>query len=661
MSPSTASPLEDLPLIVLENICAYLAQCGSAAQRFCQIRLTVRGRNELQDDLRRWSQVLSIGGRFRCVRRLKILGGPKIQEEGGGVLQESPGATVSEQDEGGEEEKQDDNIQDYFEMHDFCKPSKSGIKFWEDDMPLLHDEDSTEAWQPLAGLIGQLAGLQDLVWAYRSRLPRCILSVADAMSCRLHMHSFYLSSLIQHRDHLRDVDPDEFALATSSCLYSIVVPFHNWDSDGNLDYNREAVLRMVAGAAPRLTHVWMRLCRPGNSIAFMEAFRTPKPAWSGFFPGTAMADEHVLGSLQSLFIDSGLSHTAISSWSCHTDFAKLRRLTIHWGAESSGNTNSSGVVTLLQTLREIALGGGFKSLNTLVLSIPHANARPMQDALIQLLEHLNPLDILDLTGFIGKETLEPALIRHGGILRKLRVIPYRAYGTLRPMVEFSEAVIQRLVELCPNLEQVEFPINRTHSDGRETGIYRALGGLSRLKDVSLKLEFSVGTIERNEEDDEEIQDDEEEDELIYRMFTGDNLPLADIQDGFNNGAIDSSLALSIFNLISSGGSLRHLRLQIERTMGPGSDDGELNYMLAWIGRNWVCEQDDRGKVSVRELGKKKRIMIEEELPYLEESHYLTAWNNTWPQKSSNWWENWKSLPLSDEAEGSERLEGSGSQ
>lgn len=94
MSPSTASPLEDLPLIVLENICAYLAQCAckrsclrafsltswrccsaAAAQRFCQIRLTVRGRNELRDDLGRWSQVLSIGGRFRCVRRLKILGG----------------------------------------------------------------------------------------------------------------------------------------------------------------------------------------------------------------------------------------------------------------------------------------------------------------------------------------------------------------------------------------------------------------------------------------------------------------------------------------------------------------------------------------------------------------------------------------------------------
>ncbi|KFY49356.1 hypothetical protein V496_10058 [Pseudogymnoascus sp. VKM F-4515 (FW-2607)] len=405
-------------------------------------------------------------------------------------------------------------------MHDFCKPSKTGIEFWEDGMPLMHYEDYTETWQPLANFVGQLAGLQDLVWAYDDPLPRCILSAVDVMSCRLHMHSFCLSSLIQHRNHRCNVDPDEFALATSSSLYSIVVPFHDWDSDGNLDYNREAAL-------------------PAGVV---------------------------------------------------TDFAKLHHLTIHW------NTDSSGVVTSLQTLRELAIGSGFKSLNTLVLSIPRTNARPMQDALVQLLEHLNPLDILDLTGFIGNETLEPALIRHGGTLRKLRVIPYRGYGTRRPMIEFSEAVILRLVELCPNLEQVEIPINRTHSDARETGIYRALGGLSRLNDVSLKLEFTVGTIKQDEEEgEEELQDDEEEEELIFRISAGDDLPLADIQDDFNNGAIDSSLALSIFNLISSGGSLRQLRLQIRRTRGPGSDNGDLNYMLAWIGRNWTASRTTEAK------------------------------------------------------------------
>lgn len=64
-------------------------------------------------------------------------------------------------------------------MHDFCKPSKSGIEFWEDGMPLLHYEDYTETWQPLADFVGQLAGLQDLVWAYGDPLPRYILAVVE--------------------------------------------------------------------------------------------------------------------------------------------------------------------------------------------------------------------------------------------------------------------------------------------------------------------------------------------------------------------------------------------------------------------------------------------------------------------------------------------------
>ncbi|KFY18083.1 hypothetical protein V492_00153 [Pseudogymnoascus sp. VKM F-4246] len=671
MSPSTASPLEDLPLVILEHICEYLAQCdckrrsclrafsltssrccsAAAAQRFCQIPFAVQGRNELKDDLKRWSQVLSRGGSFRYVRRLKILG-PKTQEAREALLKESPDTIDSEQDEGGAVEMQEDNIRYLFEMQDFCKPSMRP-NYLDDDMPLWSDGDHSDAWKPLADFIGQLTGLQDLVWVYASWVPRCVLSVIHSVGCRLHMHDFYLSSLVQNRDKLHDVDPDEFALATSPCLHSIIVPISHWDSDGDLDYNEEAVLRMVAGVAPRLAHVWMRPSHPGNSIALQEAIRLPRPDWPGFFPGAGVADEHVMGSLQSLIIsDSGAPHTEISNWSRRTDFSKLCRLSIQW------NDYSRGVITSLQKLKEIAQGSGFKCLHTLVLSLPHGNNRPMQDALISLLGHLNSIETLDLNGFIGSGTLESALISHGGNLRRLRVTPYRQNGTRRPMVEFSEAVVQRLVELCANLEQVEFPINRTHSDSRETGIHRALGRLSRLKHVLLKLKFSIGTVKEAEEVLEETPDNEDEEEWCMRI-TRDDIPVAaDIQDGLKNGAIDSSLALSIFNLISSGSNLRYLKLQIEQTEGPRCDQ-DLNEMLDWIGRNWVCERDDRGEVSVRELGKKKRVDLPEELKYFEEeqkyfkggvSPYLTAWNNTWPQTSSVWWENWKSVPLSEEAD-----------
>ncbi|KFY46701.1 hypothetical protein V494_00365 [Pseudogymnoascus sp. VKM F-4513 (FW-928)] len=539
------------------------------------------------------------------------------------LLKASPDTTDSEQDEGGWEGMLEDDLRYLFEMQDFCKPNMRP-NYLENDMPLWSDGDHSDAWKPLADFIGQLTGLQDLVWVYASRVPRCVLSVINSVGCRLHMHNFHLSSLVQNRDNLHEIDPDDFALATSPCLHSIIVPISHWDSKGYLDYNEEA-----------------------------QAIRLPRPDWPGFFPGAGVADEHVMGSLQSLIIsDSGVPHPEISNWSRRTDFSKLRRLSIQW------NEYSRGVITSLQMLKEIAQGSGFKCLHTLVLSLPHGNNRPMQDALISLLGHLNSIETLDLDGFIGSRTLESALISHGGNLRRLRVTPYRQNGTRRPMIEFSEAVVQRLVELCPNLEQVEFPINRTYSDSRETGIYRALSRLSRLKHVLLALKFSIGTVKEAEEVIEETPDDENEEEWCMMIFRDDIPVAADIQDGLKNGAIDSSLALSIFNLISSGSNLRYLKLQIEQTEGPRCDQ-DLNQMLDWIGRNWVCERDDRGVVSVREFGKKKRVHLPEELKYLEEeqkyfeggvSPYLTAWNNTWPQTSSVWWENWKSVPLSEEAD-----------
>lgn len=666
MTPSTAPTLETLPLIVLERICEYLAQCDSnrrslwafslasrcccavsAPERFSQIVLTVLDRNKLQDDLRRCSEVLVIHGRARHVRRLKILGaGPQEERESRIEEWERPDAPVSEQD-GGEEEVEEfgnHDIRNYFDVQEFCRPCEIPVQSWlNNNMPLPQQgDDYTEAWKPLGEFIGQLPGLEDLVWAYTFSPPRYILSAVHTVGCRLHMHNFHLGSLIQHRDQPHSFDPDEYALATSPCLHSIVVPYYDYDTFGNVDYSQEAVLRMVTGAAPELAHVWMLRRHPGNSIDLINAFRAPRPAWSGFFPGTTaeVADEPPrLGSLQSLVIGySGLSQTQITNWSRHTDFVKLRCLTIHW------IDDSRGVVESLQTLAEMAMSGGcFQSLHMLRLSISDTSARQMQEVLMLLLEHLNPLETLDLTGFISNTTFRAALRRHGGTLRQLRVIPYRYYGSRRPVVDFSEAVIQLLVQHCPNLEHVEFPVNRTHGDGRETGTYRALSRLPRLKHVSLKLQFSIGS---TEDDHEEEGDREDEQERVHVL--SERMSFLDIRDAFTNGAMDSSLALSIFNLISSGGSVKYLKLQIGRNEGPGFYDGDFNDILAWIGRSWVCERDDvQGKVSVRELGKKTRVTMGDELKYLEEDTYLAVWNDIWPQRTSDWWENWKSLPLSE--------------
>ncbi|KAI1078336.1 hypothetical protein F5B20DRAFT_547799 [Whalleya microplaca] len=251
----------------------------------------------------------------------------------------------------------------------------------------------------------------------------------------------------------------------------------------------------------------------------------------------------------------------------------------------------------------------------------------MQKALSLLLEHLNPLGSLHLSGFIDGGTFKTILRRHGGTnLRELRLLPRHIFDSRGPLVDLSEAAIQCLVEQCPNLEQAEFVIRRTRGDHRETGIYRALSRLPQLKHVSLNLWFSMGDI------DEDYEEERYHQEPISHL---------QLRDAFTNSAMDSSLALSIFNLISSGGSLRTLKLRIERSRFPYLDI-ELRNILTRIGQSWACERDNQGKVSVRPLKNENGW----EWKGIEKRCYAVAWDSAWPLSRVNRWENWKSLPLS---------------
>jgi hypothetical protein len=653
MAPRKASSLETLPLLVLERICKYLSEADddsakrrslwafsltsksccavAAAERFCQIQLKVPAPDELESHLRRWTEVLSTDGCYRYVRRLKVL---RVTPEEERQIHRLP---VGEQDEEGEEYEHKDDLKqrDYFDMHDFCRPSKVSIECGKRNM-----RHHPEAWQPLAHFISQLPALKDLVWACGPRMPRYILSAVHAIGCRLHMHCFHLPSLVQHRDRPQPIDPDDYALATSPSLSSIVVSVSCFDGNGDVSYKEEVVMRMVGGIAPALAHVRMWYDIPGDSLSSREAIRLGKPAWSGFFPGTAEADKlPVLGSLQSLVLIGYINQTKLDNWSRSTDFAKLRCLTIPWDSQSC------------IALAEMAMRGDFESLHTLGLSNIEAETHQMQEALNRLLENLNPLQRLDFGGSINEESFNIVLRRHGGTLRKLSVYLYRDEESQFPLVVFSEAVVQRLAEQCPNLEQVEFPIDRTRGDDRETGIYRALSRVPRLKRAFLKLRFSIGP---DRENGEEVR--EGEPPVSTESGGGETIHFVYLREAFRNSAIDSTLALSIFNLISSGGSLRHLRLEISRKAGqnePGVFQISFITILRWFGRNWVCKRDAQGKATVSELDKRETIEAgekwkdNEEWQGWEEEVYQKAFNDIWPQKTSEWWKDWKSLPLSD--------------
>ncbi|KAK3896562.1 hypothetical protein C8A05DRAFT_39898, partial [Staphylotrichum tortipilum] len=80
-----------------------------------------------------------------------------------------------------------------------------------------------ETWLPFARFLGWLPALTDLVYACTHQVPACLLAALHEHHprSRLHVRAFSLRSLFQKRDQLHDIDPDERALATSPCLYSI--------------------------------------------------------------------------------------------------------------------------------------------------------------------------------------------------------------------------------------------------------------------------------------------------------------------------------------------------------------------------------------------------------------------------------------------------------
>ncbi|ORY70360.1 uncharacterized protein BCR38DRAFT_405975 [Pseudomassariella vexata] len=448
MTTTTASALESLPSTLLELICEYIGCrdckklslhgfsltskhccCAATAQRFSRVQVTVRGQKKLRDDLRRWSKMLGANDRFRHVRQLKITGFvPREKAEDAKVDLDTH---MVEAEDG----LSSDN--------DFCKPPKQPVHFWHGATRLSQEDNRQldKAWQPLSCFIRKLSGLKDVVYAADGQIPRCILEAVHFMNCRLHMHTFSLRSLFQPRDLPQVIDADEYALATSPCLYSIIVPYYTWDEEGNVNYNEEAVLHGGRGSAE-------------------------------------------IGSCLSVAVSAEY----------HTDFSRLQHLAIRWWDENRDASAS------IQDLAEKVRNNKFESLHTLVSSLPNNDAH--HEGLTLLLRHLRPLKSLELVGFASDKAFEALLHQHGKTLRKLKLMPDRQLGQRTPMLVLSHDRMQELSERCSNLEHIELPVIRTEGDKREAGIYRALAQLPRLKHATLQFQYSAGPTEEEMVDED---------------------------------------------------------------------------------------------------------------------------------------------------------------
>ncbi|KAL2194058.1 hypothetical protein P885DRAFT_80586 [Corynascus similis CBS 632.67] len=576
-------------------------------------------KEKLRDDLDEWIAVLGRNNNgFRYVRRVAVIGRMADNEPG------------SEPDSSNDEGWRTGDSATYGETG-----SDSDIE----------ERSQDEAWLPFGRFLGQLPALKDLVYACTHQIPLCVLTALHQHhpKSRLHLQTFSLRSLYQYKDELHDIHPDEFALATSPCLYTIRAKYQPWDVYGRFSFNLEALEHIVTSScAPNLKHLHIHYVNPPTSIGLVAAYRAHRKPWKGFFHENSNSPPLDLShqpsnnvrmrSLETLvlsgncpvfdFVETPGSFDLFSfsydlnAWYCQIDFSVLQRFEL----------NCAVSVETLHALFAIATANNaFHSLRELALSVRReerwANSTDISDPPTSLfIRSLPSLEVLKIDGFFGKETVSVILRRHGQTLRKLHLIP-EDISTVG-----DGDLVHELQQWCPLLENVRLCVRCRQGGPREVAIYRALGQTPRLRRVELLLNCCLPVDE-----------------------TGDDF--ARVRKWLVNLAIDEVLARAIFDKISVAAGtpfLKYLRLE----MAAFDPHPDFEYWSKWLQRDWICERNEmRGEVVVREIGESEgaKTVLRRALERVEMDG-RDLWSDLWPRAadSEDWMDHWHSFPLSDQ-------------
>lgn len=529
---------------------------------------------------------------------------------------------------------------------------KDGYPWYEPDEPfdpiVLGDEDD-RAWLPVANLISLTSHLSDLVYRPKHMLPPCILKVLhDQLSnCRLHIDWFRLKSLLEP-----SLDPHELAIVTSPCLYSIAAPYVFRDAGGVEDWNFDAHIRVVAGMAPNLKKVRSLLCRARpkspklSSLSLMR--RTPRDPWPGFYQYRNAPSRGALESL-SLIGASSEHHMGIKPWTEATDFSCLRVLHLQCATG--------------QMLSWAAENVSFRSLKELRLYMPHYDKAI--SSCVEFLSVIPPLEKLDYSGEHG-EVLDCILKIHGPTLLKLSLDD--DYQSL------DLSTVRKLQVTCPRLQSLDIFIKRHLSDETEVSVYRALGKMRHLTELSIELDCGDFEIpgqllftqrQREGLDPEPLGYREFDDPFEDSMWQScPTFKVGHVRTALLNAAVDAALARSIWDTIQESKEdgvkpLESLKLHPTRTGAFLRLNRALIEIFECLSRTYSLESstgDDGDGVTVRELGKRERegrcerqqgAEKHEKVLESDSSAAAKVFRHIWPKKegSASWHDDWSSLPL----------------
>ncbi|KAF1948509.1 hypothetical protein CC80DRAFT_498161 [Byssothecium circinans] len=610
---------------------------ASALLIFRQINITVHHREGLRHDADRLVEILSRADSARHVRRLNIKGALRLNAK-----------------------KTDSDGQDTHWLR------KSGLdEILVDEEPIsyhdphvVYDEGVIEkaskedmAWAPVVSLLQAITHLEDLIYECQSQFPPSLLRTLREQhpQCRLHHLTFRFRTLLWGVPY-----PYEMELATSPSLYRVKLACALRDTDGDDDFNLEAMMELAAGLAPNLKEVIILDLYPSGSCRY----RRSRESWQGL-PGFTGKATGSLTSLSLKGVSNLRSPTALQNWARHTDFACLQHLALG-GCYDSKTSGLSG-----ETMEWVAQNYSFPRLMTLSVylirdDIFHERPYYSENA-VSFFQAFESLEELFVHGPIDPQIMDAILSHHGPALRKLTLYPFEetynvSNGRDRrgiPM-EFTKDRILQIQAQCPVLEELAIPVKRNKSSASEAEMYRCFDKMENLRFLFLTLDCSNWRVGRDSTYNPQFDEDDQKpvDDTMSPMSP---LKRGTLKETFINCAVDEALARSIWKTITRNKTGRQLeRLKLWPTGG-----GE--YGGVWceqtvltitqdLSRSWLIEhvpRDDQEDIAVRELGRRGREPRYRDSRHDVESEVGQVFRTIWPCKegSMDWRDDWSSFPL----------------
>lgn len=637
-------PLDKFPLLVLETICAELAQidtnkatlfafasvskdCCYAARksRFASVTLNINPNFDLDALLDEFTDILKQNDAFRCVERLTVRQDPMPY-----LLHRCGSEYIFD--------KSHIQIEHFLarvyyagnhglaSSHQVLDPTQFRYEkaLWKHGSVKLRKWN--DKWKPLSAMLRLLPSLKDLIFDMDQELPPTILATLHTFLPRtnLHMASLRLSSFKLPTDafNVEFVDVDNMNLLSSPSLKSIFV-HENFKTHDHFEF--DAVKHVALHLAPRLKHLWIHAKK--QELEVTSKANLTASAWRS--PQLGKASSWPLVETAKLFglhlVAEAVSGACLMGFSQVTDFTALQHLSIRRLDDEAD-----------QVLAFLATNGLFIALENVSLTYDCSVKN-----IDTFLSAISPLTSLALHGPTRNSTFS-TLATHHNTLRHLRIHS----GSEPDNAFLRTSLITQLETFTPQLESLEIQVRRLSKNEDETKLYHAIGQCPRLRQVALELHY---------------------DKPIPALR--DILGKEAFKDSLIGAAVDEELVRSIFRIIATTQACLHPEaaglqcLKVSPYGGCENHDcgrSDINVqkckvqcaILKSIARSWICEtswsETMKDGISVRPAYARNVDLEMLRRAAREFPSIAATWKDLWPCADEVLFENWSSFSLKNE-------------